>query len=105
MRQAAMTSEPRGQTIDVFSVDGSGKADFSISGLDLAVDFDADADKIDLTGSGSTGDLSDLLGGHGDCHGRHFGHDDDVVLDLGNRSMIMLLGVSASELTAGNVLL
>jgi Ca2+-binding RTX toxin-like protein len=75
------------------------------SGMDLILDFDPEADKLDLTESGFTGTLPDLLGGHGDCHGRHFGHDGDVVLDLGNGSMVKLLGVSASDLNADNVLI
>jgi Ca2+-binding RTX toxin-like protein len=74
------------------------------SGMDLIFDFDADTDKLDLTGSGFTGSLSDLIGGHGGCHGRCFS-DGDVVLDLGNGSMVKLLGVSASELNTDNVLL
>lgn len=90
-------------------IGGTGSDTFAFgqnSGMDLVLDFDPNADKLDLTGSGFTGDLSDLLGGHGDCrHGRFFGHDDDVLLDLGNGSMIKLLGVEASELNAGNVLL
>jgi Ca2+-binding RTX toxin-like protein len=75
------------------------------SGMDLVADFDPNADKLDLTGTGFNGDLSDLIGGHGDCHhGRFFGHDD-VVLDLGNGSMIKLVGVNASDLNTDNVLL
>ena len=73
------------------------------SGMDLVVDFDPDADKLDLTAYGFS-DLSDVISDHGGCHGRHFG-GDDVVLDLGNGSMVKLLGVHASDLTTDNVLL
>lgn len=72
------------------------------SGKDVVADFDAATDFLDLTASGFTGTLQDLLDTAKVGHGAHHG---DLTLSLGDGTTIRLVDVDASELTDINVLL
>jgi len=72
------------------------------SGKDVVKDFDAAADILDLTGSGFTGTLQDLVDGAKVGHGAHAG---TLTLVLGHGNTITLHDVDASMLTDLNVLI
>lgn len=72
------------------------------SGKDVVVDFDAATDFLDLTASGYSGTLEDLIAGFKVGHGSHAG---ELTLNLGHGATVTLLGVDASTLTDANVFL
>jgi Ca2+-binding RTX toxin-like protein len=72
------------------------------SGKDVVMDFDAATDVLDLTGSGFTGTLEDLVDGAKVGHGAHAG---ELTLILGSGNTITLHDVDATTLTELNVLI
>lgn len=72
------------------------------SGKDVVADFDGTVDVLDLTATGFTGTLQDLLDSAKVGHGAH---DGDLTLSLGGGATIRLVDVDVSELNGTNVLL
>jgi Ca2+-binding RTX toxin-like protein len=72
------------------------------SGKDVVADFDGTVDVLDLTATGFSGTLEELLDGAKAGNGSH---DGDLTLSLGDGSTIRLVDVDISELNETNVLL
>ena len=74
----------------------------AMSGKDVVADFDGAVDVLDLTASGFTGTLQDLLDTAKVGKGAQ---DGDLILSLGDGATMRLVDVDASALTETNVLL
>ena len=72
------------------------------SGKDVVADFDGTVDFLDLTASGFSGTLEELLDGAKVGQGAT---DGDLILSLGGGASIRLVDVDVSELNETNVLL